>query len=668
MKIYPIVSFKSASFKQDVKKKEISSQENSVGRNSLEILGNYNRGGILTFRGKSAKEIQKEVEKTLDSRGFRRETTISTICSISSVNSEVAQVQKEIIDTILTVPQMGGFGISLIINSIGDDLEIAQLKKDFISKLAQNKNFDSKHIENITQSLRGDNEESIQYKSEILDEFIKNPNLKARTISAFFDETDYDSKELIDLKKDFYLALSQNEKLTADDIIYTLSRLNKRNDDVISIQIDLGKTLLKNDGFNPQRIANLFPFISDNEEVAQIQCNLIKTLVKNDDFDEGDIQAISSSFKYCTPQNALPIRDLVLELIKNENLDGRGISTLASGFDLDEKVSEKQQDFILKLLREGFYDDPSTIQENIQITQAGKLYISKRPDVDINGVFGYMKQIDFEKIKKLAPIVENLGFTGQFGYLGRFIFSDYHYRTDKKTEFSEDDLTYKGDLNELISNNFVSEYSLDELYSVFPLTTRRIGEIPKGWLDCVPKEKKEEAINQIYDTLLRNSEYCDSKEISQKLTKALGRDVKVKNIGQGAYGECFKISMEGEKDTCFKVFWDGRKDQLHGVHFEPQMGLFVNKHSSDFVKMYFGAVAPGDLSDGFLVTQYLGDDVGIDEPDCTNEGKYNIFSADAYEKHNMIQDKIFDFGAVKVQDKEKYESIKPFDIFSTAKA
>ena len=51
----------------------------------------------------------------------------------------------------------------------------------------------------------------------------------------------------------------------------------------------------------------------------------------------------------------------------------------------------------------------------------------------------------------------------------------------------------------------------------------------------------------------------------------------------------------------------------HGEHIEPQAGLFSNAHSSDFVKMYFGRVAPFNTHDGFLVTQFLDKKIACGE-------------------------------------------------------
>ena len=51
MKIYPIISFNGIQAKNDIKEKKPFPKQNPIEKVSLETLSNYNKGGLLSFRG-----------------------------------------------------------------------------------------------------------------------------------------------------------------------------------------------------------------------------------------------------------------------------------------------------------------------------------------------------------------------------------------------------------------------------------------------------------------------------------------------------------------------------------------------------------------------------------------------------------------------------------------
>jgi hypothetical protein len=87
---------------------------------------------------------------------------------------------------------------------------------------------------------------------------------------------------------------------------------------------------------------------------------------------------------------------------------------------------------------------------------------------------------------------------------------------------------------------------------------------------------------------------------------------------------------------------------VHGQYVEVQTGIYVNEHSNDFVKMYFGRVSPYNTSDGFLVTQFLSEDITPESSVANNINGYQILSYDSWEGHNIINGKIIDFGGVDI--------------------
>ena len=151
MKIYPIVSFKSTSFKQNIKEKEISSQDNRSERNSLEILGNYNKGGILAFKGESAEEIKEECKALLAQSG-RKKGEILTI----SHNPFIAQIQKDILEHILKNDKFPNTPCDLVVNTIRDDEEIAKIQKEILGCVLDNDRFGEDETRVINFSIKND--------------------------------------------------------------------------------------------------------------------------------------------------------------------------------------------------------------------------------------------------------------------------------------------------------------------------------------------------------------------------------------------------------------------------------------------------------------------------------------------------------------------------------
>lgn len=665
MKIYPISGFRSSSFKQNHNDKHVSRQT-TVGSGSPEVLSNYNRANVnLSFEGSEARNIKSGIKKTLREKHFK-ERHIDKISSSISHNASSARLQKEIIDNLLSlpdgvlkIPDIAGYRIAHIMDSMGDDYETLKIKNGILSKLVQERRFRLENIQTIVKNIEGESRDEVQFKSDILNEILETPKTDVITVEQFFAATSGNSEKCTEMKRDFLRLMSQNRKLSVGTMAFAVHGLSYKQEEITAIQIDLAKTLLESNRFNAlnaRLIPDAISCVSDNENIAKMQLDLVKQLLEDERFCDTDISYSPSIFRNCSEKEAKITRDLISELIKNENLNGYNIKNITSGLNAGDAASLQQRKFILKLAGEGFFDNPAELEQNIINLYDIKEYISKRPDVDIEGVLNYMKEIDFEKIEELVPMMK------QFGYAGRLTFSDYHFRTDKKTEFSEDDLIYQGDLTELLSNNYFNKDSLNDLYSIFPFTKREVGKIPEDWLDCVSKEKQNEATKKIYEAIHDFQQDKDTKSLAEKMQNILGRNVEIEQIGGGVYGFCHKISIEGKKDTCLKIFYD-YAEASHGASSEVQAGLFANRYSPDFVRMYFGLTSPGDTDDGFLVTQFLNNIVAIDKPKHIQREKYHIRSADAHKKHNIIRGKIFDFGGMKVYDYETRTPAESYDFF-----
>ena len=138
--------------------------------------------------------------------------------------------------------------------------------------------------------------------------------------------------------------------------------------------------------------------------------------------------------------------------------------------------------------------------------------------------------------------------------------------------------------------------------------------------------------------------------MNQKI-KILNKKVKISYIDEGVFGKCYKISIENAKDYCLKIF----KNNLdissdHGAHIEVQNALIANNYSDEYVKFYFGKVAPKNYADSFLITQFLSDNIKAEQTRESWNQKYIIYNKDTHVK-NQINDTFIDFGGILVIEK-----------------
>ena len=334
---------------------------------------------------------------------------------------------------------------------------------------------------------------------------------------------------------------------------------------------------------------------------------------------------------------------------------------------------------------------------DVKGSEALSRYLSKNRNMDVSDLNHYIDNIDRQQLYSVSPK------TADYSTEQLMNFYDYHYKAGTEV-FDADALTMDGDFTKFLRENYVDKKQMSELLDIFPETSRYVGEMPNGWLSNVPLEQQSAVQEQVYAAIKQfqsgNGSYRSMAELSENLSKILGKDVSIKELGSGCFGTGYKVSMEGAEDTVLKIFNGSTKDDLkkmfdfsellsseqmaklrklgitedrlrkigedyaermtrvHGQHIETQTGLFVNEHSDDFVRMYFGKVSGTGDADGFLVTQFLSDDVVPQSP-STVKGGYRIKSKDAwaanskkgkiYGQHNIINGKIIDYGAVQVK-------------------
>ncbi len=356
----------------------------------------------------------------------------------------------------------------------------------------------------------------------------------------------------------------------------------------------------------------------------------------------------------------------IIDLIKNDKaINYEDASRIA----LDEKIKERFDNFVAqgietktasilaniggvenfetKKIVELLNSINATKTSNQRTSFVVEKFLKLNNFIDLDQFVSYIKKIDFGKIEKIAP------FTKEFEPEQYLNFAYFWFQDNEKINFNKEDLTFDN-VTTYFKDAYVDSIDLSELYANYPATNREIGEIPSCWMDRI--EDKNQAQEDIYQAIdeFRTTKKLDN--FSKKLSNILKKEVITTKIGNGIYGTVYRISIEGAQDVCLKLFDQigniaCNSNKIHGEHIEPQVGLFVNEHSKDFVRMYFGKVSPNNTKDGFLVTQYLDENTKIDSSVGFDTKGWEITTKDAdkiYGK-NSIQNIIIDFGLVEIK-------------------
>ncbi len=296
------------------------------------------------------------------------------------------------------------------------------------------------------------------------------------------------------------------------------------------------------------------------------------------------------------------------------------------------------------------YDFLTSIKASMPSEERVSKIISKflkdNPEVDLKDLTDYINNIDFDNVEETAPAVKG------FGPKENLKFAFYHYRAGT-TDFTKENLSVDEDFTKYLTENYIDADMLTDLLTAFPATPREVGSVPEDWLANVPKELHDKSIQDIYSAVSIFQETADVETFADQISTILNKKANVAELNSGTFGTGYKISVEDAKDMCIKIFPKhlenrNKTPNMHGQHVEVQNGIFANKHSSDFVKMYFGRVASLRHKDGFLVTQFLGNNIipVITGKDKTN---YKVSSGDCFMGHNIINGKNIDFGGMIVE-------------------
>ncbi len=313
------------------------------------------------------------------------------------------------------------------------------------------------------------------------------------------------------------------------------------------------------------------------------------------------------------------ISAILTHLKEYENISDDEAKLSANIIRIIEKNSQKSKDFTGNLI--DFIEDCLALNYDLE---------------DLND---YISKIDFNKLKQIAP--QMVKYTSE--QLIKFL--QWHY--ENYTQNFDASTLDLGNLTKHLQENYLKKVELDNILTAHPLTRREVGEIPQKWLDKT--QDKDKATKQIYKAIKEFQGRKDIDKLTQNLSQILNTKVKVEKIGQGAFGFTYKITVQNCSPVCLKIFNHSSRNDFalgHGPKQEIQTGLFLNRHSNDYVQVLFGKVETQYTKDGFLVTQFL-------DGTTTQLRNKNILSncdIRYYDNRdaNKINNTIIDFGGVEI--------------------
>ena len=364
--------------------------------------------------------------------------------------------------------------------------------------------------------------------------------------------------------------------------------------------------------------------ITDGDADFQDAYDIVNTPYKYDLYDR-------YKEKY-SPKNAAVMANIYnIEYYDTDNINDI-IEALEVNKKDDERISEVFNRFLYKVSHES---------KNIE---------GKKKTID--NIANYIKYLNLNQLKAQYPVLNDYSFENLLTFL------EYNANNTNKTEFNKNDLTYKGDVTELVKHNYLSEDSMNDLLSVYPLTNRQIGELPKRWLNNSSNHKI--TTEEIYESISKFQKTKNIKSFAKELTSILKQKVKVTELKSGGFGTCYRIKTKNE-DICLKIFKDNRKIYTedtynNGANVEPQTAAFMSNNFKYIVPFYFGRISGSMYKDGFYATKYLDEsnntnnykNISILQSQTNNNFKY--YASDLMRPGNVINGLITDFGQIKIRD------------------
>ena len=275
------------------------------------------------------------------------------------------------------------------------------------------------------------------------------------------------------------------------------------------------------------------------------------------------------------------------------------------------------------------------------------------PDDFIN----YVKSQDFNNLTSIAPRIKE--------FEPEQLFEFFNYHKSQGTKLTPENLTYKGNLTHTLETNMTDYQQLSQILSRYPNTDRRVGHLPKEWINDVPKSEQKDFVANIYQAFSNFASIPKDErnvnDLATTLKSIFKKDVKVEQLGYGSFGSGYKISIENSKPFVLKAFNNIDDDlkymkNIHGRSIEPQNALYSKGKGNDFAGFYFGKVNDVIDKDGFMLNEFLPDKPSKSQQKDLTISRFDSSDVDRDYGHNFQYGKILDYGAMETTDKRLMEN------------
>ena len=275
------------------------------------------------------------------------------------------------------------------------------------------------------------------------------------------------------------------------------------------------------------------------------------------------------------------------------------------------------------------------------------------PDDFIN----YVKSQDFNNLTSIAPRIKE--------FEPEQLFEFFNYHKSQGTKLTPENLTYKGNLTHTFETNMTDYQQLSQILSRYPNTDRRVGHLPKEWINDVPKSEQKDFVANIYQAFSNFASIPKDERnvnnLATTLKSIFKKDVKVEQLGYGSFGSGYKISIENSKPFVLKAFNNIDDDlkymkNIHGRSIEPQNALYTKGKGNDFAGFYFGKVNDVIDKDGFMLNEFLPDKPSKSQQKDLTISRFDSSDVDRDYGHNFQYGKILDYGAMETTDKRLMEN------------
>ena len=606
---------------------------------------------------------------TVDRLDINKNKENNSAKQINQLASLVNKDNNEQIKTLLSERTMGRNRFAM--NNIIDIMELKDEKNteflDFIIKEKQNSipRFSDR---NIVLLLAMRNDENASQMDGLVREKIKifpretKPRFDCAGVKSIINLPKNIDKEVFEILKNSYYdsgdarfkgvqianILSSSPNINKNSLKKILKEKdpNSFNTSIRFYEDDVIKLLNYENNTDTQRLNELLKPENENDLYCVLKTtssDYSKYLMKN-----------TSAQTYSKIPNEVLFR-LKISKKKYEQQSPEYINKMVKNFDSPAvgSLTKNLENTYLKL-----YNYPESrihISERVDSLKAKtQLYLITHKVDDVNSLTKYMNNLDVKTLQNIAPR------TKKFTPEQLLDFCNFH--SQRKTELTEDNLKYKGNLTHLLESELVSASAMNDLLTRFPNTDNRVGHLPKEWMNDFKKENRKDVANNLFDLFsnFAQSNRFDEEEneLADSLKELFNRKTSLSYLGFGEFGQAYEVKPDGLEPFALKVFYNQENslDHIHGKKIEPQNAMFMNNRTNKFVGMYCGQVADSEDKNSFMLMKYVDKNASeVERPsDITLD---NIYTKDFSKESgkNYQGGLIIDNGGIRIRHKELIE-------------